>query len=64
MKRASQQRLLAKREIFAAPAAIGVLTLVGLGAAMTGEGLPDVVAWACLGLPVGAVVWAIRTRRR
>ena len=64
MKRAPQQRLLARREIFAAPAATALLTLAGLGAAMTGDGLPDVLAWACLAVPVAAAAWAVRTRRR
>lgn len=59
MKRSPQR----PRAIFAAPLAIGVLSLVGLVGALTGDGLRDALSWATLGVPVAAVGWAMRTRR-
>lgn len=49
--------------IFAAPALIALLTLLGLAVALTGEGVRDALAWACLGVPIAAVLWAVRARR-
>jgi len=49
--------------IFAAPAAICALTLVGLVSALTGDGLPDVIAWAMLAVPVLVVIRAMTTGR-
>jgi hypothetical protein len=51
------------RSIFAWPAAIFLLTLLGLGLALTGHGLGDVIAWLSLAAPVAAVAWAVRARR-
>lgn len=49
------------RAIFAAPAAICALSLVGLVSALTGEGLPDIIAWAMLAVPVLVVIRAMTT---
>lgn len=43
--------------IFAAPAAIAALTLIGLTAALLGHGLYDALAWITLGGPLVAVAW-------
>ncbi len=51
------------RAIFAVPAAIALLCLVGLIVALTGDGWRDAVAWVALGLPVAAILWALRARR-
>lgn len=59
MKRPSQR----PRAIFAAPLAIGVLSVVGLVAALTGDGGRDALSWATLAVPVAAVGWAMRARR-
>ncbi|KMS51171.1 hypothetical protein V474_05300 [Novosphingobium barchaimii LL02] len=59
MKRAKQSL----RQVFAVPAVLAVLSLVGLIAALTGDGLRDVLSWIALGVPVLAVVWAMRFRR-
>ncbi|MET0252027.1 MAG: hypothetical protein ABW203_07600 [Novosphingobium sp.] len=49
--------------IFAMPLVIAVLSVVGLVAALTGDGWRDALAWAGLGVPVAAVAWARRARR-
>lgn len=46
-------------EIFFLPTVIGVLSLVGLIAALVGDGLWDAVSWASLGIPVIVTVWMI-----
>ncbi len=52
-----------RRAIFAAPAAICALSLVGLISALTGDGLPDIIAWAMLAVPVLVVIRAMTTSR-
>jgi hypothetical protein len=49
--------------IFAAPAAIAVLSTIGLVAALTGDGIPDVLSWVLLAVPIAAVAWAMHARR-
>ncbi|MFN3389276.1 MAG: hypothetical protein ACK40O_10110 [Allosphingosinicella sp.] len=51
------------RAVFAAPAAIALLSLVGLVSALTGDGLRDILSWAALAVPIAVVAWAMRTRR-
>jgi len=51
------------RAIFAAPAAIAVLSLVGLVSALTGDGLRDTLSWAALAVPLAVVLWALAVRR-
>lgn len=51
------------RSTFAIPALIAALSLIGLVSALTGDGLPDMLAWVALGVPVVAVGWALRRRR-
>ena len=54
------------RSTFAIPALLALATLVGLFAALTGDGWRDAVGWFGLALPVAAVCRAIvgrRTRR-
>jgi hypothetical protein len=40
------------RRIFAAPLAVGLISGVGLLAALLGDNLWDALSWATLGLPV------------
>lgn len=40
------------RQIFAVPAAVAVVSLVGLLSALVGDGAWDVVSWLTLGLAV------------
>ncbi len=50
--------------IFLAPAAIALASLVGLVAALTGDGIRDALSWAALLVPVAVVAWAMRARRQ
>ncbi|MDT9600703.1 hypothetical protein [Sphingosinicella rhizophila] len=50
------------RAIFAMPLLIALATLVGLVAALTGDGLRDAASWIALAIPVLAVCWAMRIR--
>ncbi len=59
MKRSSQSN----GAIFAVPLVIGLLSIVGLVAALTGDGLRDALSWATLTVPVAAVIWAMRARK-
>jgi uncharacterized membrane protein YjfL (UPF0719 family) len=40
-----------------------VATVAGLVSALAGDGLPDIVAWAALALPVLVAAWTVATRR-
>lgn len=51
------------RAIFAVPLFIAILSIVGLVAALTGDGWRDALSWLALGVPVAAVGWAMKTRR-
>jgi hypothetical protein len=51
------------RRVWAAPAAIAVVSLVGLVAALLGDGLNDWVSWIGLAVPLVVIVWA-RLKRR
>lgn len=51
------------RAVFGVPAVIFVLSLVGLIAALTGDGVRDVVSWIGLSAPVAAFVWVLFRRR-
>lgn len=44
-------------KVWATPLVIGVLSLVGLLAALTGDGVWDLVSWVTLGLPVLVTFW-------
>lgn len=57
------KRRLPLRAIFALPLVIGVLGVIGLVSALTGDGWRDVVSWIGLAVPVLAVVWAMKARR-
>jgi hypothetical protein len=45
------------------PILIAILSLVGLVAALTGDGWRDVMSWIGLLTPIVAVAWAVRTKR-
>ncbi|MBP5856427.1 hypothetical protein KAJ83_05370 [Marivibrio halodurans] len=50
--------------IFRAPVVIAVASIVGLVAALVGNGLADAASWVGLLVPVAAVVWAWMARRQ
>ena len=61
------QRIQARKtpwQIFATPTLIALLSLVGLLAALLGNGVFDWVSWVGLAAPLVIVGWAMRTRRR
>ena len=39
------------------PTLIALITLVGLIAALVGDGWHDVLSWAALGVPVAVIAW-------
>jgi hypothetical protein len=47
------------RRIFAAPALMGLLSLVGLLSALLGDHFWDAVSWATLGIPLLIIAWYI-----
>lgn len=49
---------------FAVPAVIAVASLIGLVAALLGDGAFDMTSWLTLSIPVAAIVWALLRRRR
>jgi len=51
-------------QIFATPTLIALLSLIGLIAALLGNGVFDWVSWIGLAAPVLIVAWAIKARRR
>lgn len=50
--------------VFALPLMLFVASVAGLVLGLTGEGLPDIAAWALLSLPLVAVAVAWRRRGR
>jgi len=42
---------------WAAPIALGLLTVVGLLAGLLADGFGDVVSWVALGAPVATALW-------
>lgn len=51
------------RSTWTLPIVIAVVSIVGLVSALTGDGLPDIIAWVALAIPVLAAGWAMRTKR-
>lgn len=49
--------------VFAAPLAIGIMSLIGLVAALAGDGPANWLSWVTLAVPVLVVAWAMRRRR-
>lgn len=51
------------RSTFALPILIAAISLIGLVAALTGDGMRDAASWLALGVPVATVAWAMRFKR-
>jgi hypothetical protein len=51
-------------QIFAAPIVIGVLSIVGLLAALIGDGWWDAVSWLSLTLPILLYLFFVLRRKR
>lgn len=52
-------------QVFAWPILIGLAAITGLVLGLTGDGLPDALAWLLVGLvPVLAIAGALRRARR
>ncbi len=60
MSRSARRSLAA---VFAVPLALGLASLVGLVAALLGDGLYDGVSWVGLAAPLLVVAWAALRRR-
>lgn len=45
------------RQVFAAPLLVAVVSIVGLVAALLGDGWLDVAAWIGLGIPSALSLW-------
>ncbi|WP_370335120.1 hypothetical protein [Parvularcula marina] len=50
--------------IFAVPALLAVFSLIGLIAALVGNGVYDALSWLTLAAPIIAILWAMTTKRR
>jgi len=49
--------------VFGAPLAIAAISIVGLVAALLGDGAYDVMSWIGLAVPLLVIGWALRWRR-
>ena len=57
-------RVLSARQIWGAPVALGVLSLVGLVAALVADGWGDALSWVALAAPALVSGWGATRRRR
>ena len=55
-------RPLSARQIWGVPAALGVLSLVGLVAALVADGWGDALSWLALAVPAAVSLWGFRRR--
>ncbi|HAC58027.1 hypothetical protein [Parvibaculum sp.] len=52
------------RHIFGVPAVLAIISLVGLIAALVGDGWLDFLSWVTLGVPIAVMFWAYGRRRQ
>lgn len=50
-------------QIFGAPAALCLLSCIGLLAALIGDGVFDITSWLMLSLPVCLILWHLNRRQ-
>lgn len=59
--------LLSKAQIWSTPIALGLMSCVGLLAALLSDGIGDAVSWVALATPIAVAAWygigAVRLRR-
>jgi hypothetical protein len=56
-------RVLSPRQIWGIPIALGVLSLVGLVAALVADGWGDALSWLALTVPTVISLWGFRRQR-
>lgn len=49
-------------QIFAVPLAIGVVSAIGLVAALVGDDIWDAIGWIGLGIPLAVTLWCVRPK--
>lgn len=52
------------RRVWAAPTLLAVLSLIGLIAALIGDGVMDATSSLLLAVPLAAIVWYVAKRKR
>ena len=62
MKAARKPNQRSLRQVFATPLLLALISIVGLVAALTGDGFRDALSWVALGVPVLVAIWAWRRR--
>lgn len=48
--------------IFAVPIVLGVVSTIGLIAALVGDDIWDAIGWIGLGIPLAVTVWCLRPK--
>lgn len=51
------------KAIFAVPLVVGLLSLIGLVAALLGDGAWDAAGWTTIGASIVVLIWALIARR-
>jgi len=49
-------------QIFAVPIVLGVVSTIGLVAALIGDDIWDAIGWIGLGIPLAVTVWCVRPK--
>ena len=51
------------RVVFAVPALLALVTVIGLVSALLGDGIWDLASWVLLAIPVAFTIWFMKLRR-
>lgn len=54
-----KEHTLSRWQIWRMPLALGLFTAFGLGAALLGDGIWDVLSWVALAIPALVIIWHI-----
>jgi len=49
-------------QIFAMPLALGIVSTIGLVAALVGDDVWDAIGWIGLGIPLAVTMWCLRPK--